>query len=323
MEQQEKTSANGKGEAAQNHSDTFRPAPVIVSKPEGSPPQEPATAQELAKKEKEMTGFEKATLRWAKAAVIMSALAAIFVCLQWWEMHNGGQDTHDLAIAAGKQATWTQNLAANMQMQADRTKDLADRMKDQSNQTKVIANQAITQASAAKSAAETAKEALHISERAYIIIGLPILDTTAKDITIPVLNTGHIPSGKVVGTVHEFSLDGVDPTGRSSRNRETEAHWKHYELSSVPTSGQTMNFIVSVPSLNIESLNTGHENIVVVGIISYNDGFPDDPAQQWPFCEGIALLPRGKNLQWEICNPVVYLPRAINADHYPENESPN
>ncbi|WP_058185995.1 lysozyme inhibitor LprI family protein [Terracidiphilus gabretensis] len=75
-------------------------------------------AQQLAKGEKEMSGFEKSTLRWAKTAVIMSGLAALFVCGQWYEMHEGGADTHNLATAAGTQAAQTTNLATSAGTQA-------------------------------------------------------------------------------------------------------------------------------------------------------------------------------------------------------------
>jgi len=84
-----------------------------------------------------------------------------------------------------------------------------------------------------------------------------------------------------------------------------------------------MNFNVQVPALNADNLNGGHQQIVVVGVISYGDGFSDDAAQQWPFCEGSAMLPQSKNLQWAICDPDMYLPEAIKEDHYPSNEYPN
>lgn len=86
--------------------------------------------------QQEMTGFERATIRWAKLAVLMSGAAAFFVCLQWYEMHSGATDTHDLAVAAGKQA--------------DRMKDFADRMKEQADRTKELAEQATIQAKAAQ-----------------------------------------------------------------------------------------------------------------------------------------------------------------------------
>jgi len=71
-----------------------------------------------------MSGFERGTLRWAKVAVFMSALAAIFVCLQWWEMHEGGGDTHKLAEAADKQATKMETMSGA----ADKIRDSAQTM---------------------------------------------------------------------------------------------------------------------------------------------------------------------------------------------------
>lgn len=124
--------------------------------PEQSHPEttEPATGQQLANVEKEMTGFELATLRWAKVAVLLSGLAAIFVCAQWWEMHTGGQDTHALAVAAGTQA--------------DRTKDLADQMKLQADRTKDIADQAAIQAKASKQLAQNAIDTLRMGYRPWV-----------------------------------------------------------------------------------------------------------------------------------------------------------
>jgi hypothetical protein len=69
-------------------------------KPNDSVAAKPIAQQPLAQVEKEMSDFERSTLQWAKTAVFMSALAAIFVCGQWWEMHAGGVDTHNLASAA-------------------------------------------------------------------------------------------------------------------------------------------------------------------------------------------------------------------------------
>lgn len=88
---------------------------VAKTEPINAIPTEPATADQLSKVEKEMTGFERATLRWAKLAVFMSAVAAFFVCAQWYEMHQGGIDTHDLAVAAKKQADKAETISASLQ----------------------------------------------------------------------------------------------------------------------------------------------------------------------------------------------------------------
>jgi hypothetical protein len=59
--------------------------------------------RQTPKQHPNMNEFERSTIKWARAAVIMSFLAALFVCLQWNEMRKGGADTHDLADAAKKQ----------------------------------------------------------------------------------------------------------------------------------------------------------------------------------------------------------------------------
>lgn len=78
--------------------------PAEVPKATDTKASQPATAQQLEQVEKQMSSFEKTTLRWAKLAVCMSGVAALFVCLQWYEMHEGGADTHTLAQAAKESA---------------------------------------------------------------------------------------------------------------------------------------------------------------------------------------------------------------------------
>lgn len=115
-----------------------------------------------AQKNPESTA-DKAARRTANATIAIAGFTLVLVVVsyfQWKEIHDGSTDTHNLAIAAGNQATWTQKLSDHMQTQADRTKDLADRMKDQADETKIIAGQAVIQANAARSAADTASSSL-------------------------------------------------------------------------------------------------------------------------------------------------------------------
>lgn len=49
---------------------------------------------------------------WAPLAV--AALSAVATCLQWWEIHSSNEDTHALAVAAGKQATAAERQLAVM-----------------------------------------------------------------------------------------------------------------------------------------------------------------------------------------------------------------
>lgn len=98
----------------QNGDNSQSSSPVQISPPINTPAAEPATAQQLQKVEQQMSGFERATLSWAKAAVIISCIAAVFVCAQWWEMHAGGKDTNALAEAAKKQAEKADTISESM-----------------------------------------------------------------------------------------------------------------------------------------------------------------------------------------------------------------
>lgn len=68
------------------------------------------------------------------AAIALFALCSIVVGILQWNvmkgqlkvMQDGGTDTHNLAIAAGNQATWTQRLSDNMGDQAKWTHQFAD-----------------------------------------------------------------------------------------------------------------------------------------------------------------------------------------------------
>jgi hypothetical protein len=88
------------------------PAPTPLSRPLDTPQAQPATAAQFQAVEQRMTAFESSSIRLAQVAIAASILAAIFVCAQWYEMHTGGTDTHELAVQA--------------KAQADKMKDMSD-----------------------------------------------------------------------------------------------------------------------------------------------------------------------------------------------------
>jgi hypothetical protein len=110
---------------------------------------------------REMNDFERSTIRWARVAVLLSGAAALFICLQWYEMHTGGADTHDLAVAAGKQA--------------DAAKALADQAKAQTEKMDKLIKEATAQATAtgqqaraSMAASLTQQKQLEVTDRARI-----------------------------------------------------------------------------------------------------------------------------------------------------------
>jgi hypothetical protein len=101
----ENSAAQQEGEAPQ------LPSAVDATNSVDSKGVQTATSDELKTAEKEMSGFEKATLKWAKIAAGMSFAAALFICAQWWEMRRSAKDTHTLAQAAKTQAEKMGNMA--------------------------------------------------------------------------------------------------------------------------------------------------------------------------------------------------------------------
>jgi cell division protein FtsL len=130
---------NEKQEPQYNQPDTKPPAQIQEPHQVNATPETPATAEQLTEVEEQMSGFEKSTLRWAKTAVIMSAIAAVFVCAQWWEMHEGGIDTHDLAVAAKDQAAAAKAQVEELKKEAADTHELAVQAKNQADQSTIQA----------------------------------------------------------------------------------------------------------------------------------------------------------------------------------------
>jgi cell division protein FtsL len=86
-------------EAQQIGSDAGRP-----KMPEAEKTQQDASAQ-LQQVEKELSKYERSSLKWMKLTIVVYALTCAFIALQWYEMKMGSSDTHDLAVAAKNQAT--------------------------------------------------------------------------------------------------------------------------------------------------------------------------------------------------------------------------
>ncbi|MGC9998430.1 MAG: hypothetical protein ABSE79_24185 [Terriglobia bacterium] len=281
-------------------------------------------AQQLTVVEKQMTGFEKATLRWAKTAVVLSGLAAVFVCGQWWEMRKSGADTHNLATAAGNQADWTKDLAGHMKDQADRTKDLSDRMKDQADQTKVIATQAKVSADAATSAANTAKDTLHISERAYLVLGPPKNDFPHKVVEIPIINSGHIPAGTTTVVLHWLIYKIDNPTTDSSivmPDHILERKWSKVTYFFVPI-GNEYNVEANLHAVDADQFNTGNIGVMVAATMTYNDGFPNSTSQTWVFCEVDRYSSDSKTASMRPCaDPDGMVKLLTSEDGYPDTQN--
>lgn len=161
-------------------------------------PTQPATADQLQNAQKEMTGFERATLRWAKLAFFAAAVAAIFIGFQWHEMRSGSKDTHDLAVAAKTQADSTKAVAEHALAQVEAT----DKLHQEFKRTADIADNALKINTMQSQAA--LKQGIAISrleQRAWVSV--PSIPNTKPqigqilNIPIRVKNTGKTPAKKL------------------------------------------------------------------------------------------------------------------------------
>ncbi len=176
-------------------------------------------------------------------------------------------------------------------------------------------------AGAAKSAANTAKNSLEVSERAYLTTDRPVIE--GKDAAMPVVNRGHIPSGIGVVVVHEATINTQGPKAAPEIHYQPiEAHWKHFAVNNLAPGlvGDPLKIPVFLPSLDANKMDSGYQQVILVGSITYNDGFPNTPDQVWDFCYISVLYTEPNRPTWGACDPSQYLAPIILDDGYPKNE---
>lgn len=234
----------------------------------------------------------------AQAAAAAAAANARTAHYTLKEIQKGSADTHELAVQAKNQA--------------DRTKDLADRTHDQAIASKHAAD-------AATSAADTAKEALHVSERAYVTEGNVVFDLDNLLIKVPISNTGHIPSGETGITIHEAVANRTDPLRPTQNLPIADCHWKHFQAQSVAV-GTPHEITIPIEKADGAKVISDTQQIVVAGFIDYNDGFPDTPPRDWPFCDRTIYQPATKTVIIGPCDPAIYIQLMVRCDRYPANE---
>jgi hypothetical protein len=172
-----------------------------------------------------------------------------------------------------------------------------------------------TQAEAAKSAADTAKDALHISERAYVNSGSPNADDQRKTIVIPLINSGRLPAENVVSVLFEVTINpkasGLGPTNLA----DTVERNKGITHFPVITPGPSpVSVVVPAPKMSAKLLNTGKQQIEIAGIVTYGDGLPDTLSQASFVCLVTMYQTLAKAVYWTPCNTGKEIARLASLD---------
>lgn len=135
---------------------------------------------------KDESASDKAQRRTTTATVVMAIFTAVLAVVgvltyfilknQLREMHEGGADTHDLAVAAGKQADAAKILAEQAKAQTGRMDKSLEKATEQAIATNNLASQA-------KRSADIARDAFKASNRPYVGVGTIIIKYLSADVS--------------------------------------------------------------------------------------------------------------------------------------------
>lgn len=175
-----------------------------------------------------------------------------------------------------------------------------------------------------KVANEQTKLALHISERAYLVVATPLLNITNGVVTLQVDNDGRISSGATVVTDHEVTVEQTNTfIPPDIVSHAVERHWKQFSVLSVSPGSDVLEIAIPLPAFSKERLKLGSQAVVIAGSITYNDGFPDDTTQTFLFCWQSVRQLIVKKTFWAPCEAPRVIPTMKKLDGYPQNEQRN
>jgi len=180
--------------------------------------------------------------------------------------------------------------------------------------TMLYAITAVRQCAVMRTANEQSNSALHVQERAYLTIGPPVLLVWDRIVQIPINNDGKVPSGRIEVVIHEQTLDV-----ESGRAITRGYAWKHKTLGPARPGAATVVLAVPVKSGIPAKILTGRQGMLIAGVITYNDGFADDPSASWSFCVQ-SHVPTANQIPWTQCDPNLVLPWMEKVDGFPNNE---
>jgi hypothetical protein len=275
----------------------------------------------------EMTGFERSTLRWARVAVVMSALAAVFVCLQWIamrdqldEMKGSSNQTERLAILNAGQLTQNIRLAEAAKKQADKAETISENIKKTAEQMQRSVAQAELSARQsgmqAQRALDASISAFRIDQRPWALpqaFTLSAEPEVAKQFTvqIAVANSGKTPAMDVIphsqsGLIYSCSM--MPPMPELADPKDVKS------IGILPPGQSGITYTTDpfsqITQPEVTSYTNGMTRVVVQGLIRYTDEFHTKhwtkfrvfhehgtPLNIWSYCDSGNDVDRTENAQ--------------------------
>lgn len=171
-------------------------------------------------------------------------------------------------------------------------------------------------ANAARDSADTAKLALHISEKAILNINKQSIDETIKSFDFGLINVGRVPTGQVNVVVHVAIVEMSPGYLPNYVKNPIEHFWSIITLPYITPGVPVTIHGAQMEKLKLSLLKEGKQVIITSGIISYNDGFPDTPNIPLKFCYRTAMRLMPKQQEIRACDADAILPQMHELDKY-------
>jgi hypothetical protein len=160
------------------------------------------------------------------------------------------------------------------------------------------------------------------ANRAYIITGTTQLDEFDGTLTLPLRNSGRIPSGQIVVVIHTATVNAVRPHQFPDIDAAIGYAWQRKSFNSlVPGEGQEI--VVQLQKFSPRQIVRALQEIVIGGQIVYNDGFPEDQLDRRSFCLRTVYDENAAQILRSDCNANVVLPQMEALDGYPKTLQPH
>jgi hypothetical protein len=227
------------------------------------------------------------------------------------QIKNGKADTTRIITASETQAIAANKIADAAESFSQTAGNAVDEFKKAATES----------ASISKRAAKNAEDAMRISDQAYVTVTSPQFDLTKGVVSASVLNSGRIPSGPVDITAHYAVINmpiATEPTF-SIATQSVEQHWRHTHFDSIPV-GAPFTVNQALSAISQDMVNKSHQQIILVGFVSYGTGFLNTSLQKSFFCYDQFYNMTMKQMFTAPCDALHFLPQVEAVDGYPNNE---
>lgn len=247
----------------------------------------------------------------AMGTIVSTGTVIVQVCITRENNKQTSEQIAKLIDAANTQVGSAQKIADASNRNASAAEGFSKSADAINTQTTKAVKEFSRLADSTKRAAQTAEDTLHVSERAYIGVTYQPIDYDKSVISMNIVNDGRIPSGRVDMVSYEATFNPPNITmGQTSFEYIVERHKGITHFDVIPASSTpVISMAFPIPQMSRERLAIGTQLVILVGTITYNDGFPTSQIQRMTFCTQTVYQTVAKTVYLAPCNAKIQLPK--------------